>query len=136
MSATARLTMSIGQDQRLSTGNAECRLQIADGEVQTANLQSEICNLQFAILPMSADSFETELSNALGEAYVLERELTGSGMSRVFVATEKSLNRQVVKVPTRAGCWSQSRTVPPRDPARRAASAPAHRAVTCRGIDR
>jgi len=43
-----------------------------------------------------ADSFETELSNALGEAYVLERELTGSGMSRVFVATEKSLNRQVV----------------------------------------
>ena len=42
------------------------------------------------------DSFETELSNALGEAYVLERELTGSGMSRVFVATEKSLNRQVV----------------------------------------
>ena len=43
-----------------------------------------------------SDSFETELSNALGEAYVLERELTGSGMSRVFVATEKSLNRQVV----------------------------------------
>ena len=42
------------------------------------------------------DSFETELRNALGDNYVLERELTGSGMSRVFVATEKSLNRQVV----------------------------------------
>jgi hypothetical protein len=42
------------------------------------------------------DSFETELQSALGDGYVLERELTGSGMSRVFVATEKSLNRQVV----------------------------------------
>ena len=42
------------------------------------------------------DSFESELRAALGDAYVLERELTGSGMSRVFVATEKSLNRQVV----------------------------------------
>src|SRR6185503_6149293 len=42
------------------------------------------------------DSFETELQAALGDSYVLERELTGSGMSRVFVAKEKSLNRQVV----------------------------------------
>jgi len=42
------------------------------------------------------DSFESELQSALGENYVLERELTGSGMSRVFVATEQSLNRQVV----------------------------------------
>ncbi len=42
------------------------------------------------------DSFENELRTALGDAYVLERELMGSGMSRVFVATEKSLNRQVV----------------------------------------
>jgi serine/threonine protein kinase len=43
-----------------------------------------------------SDSFESELRTALGDAYVLERELTGSGMSRVFVATEQSLNRQVV----------------------------------------
>ena len=43
-----------------------------------------------------SDSFENELQTALGDGYVLERELTGSGMSRVFVATEKSLNRQVV----------------------------------------
>ena len=42
------------------------------------------------------DSFESELRTALGDAYVLERELTGSGMSRVFVAREQSLNRQVV----------------------------------------
>jgi serine/threonine protein kinase len=42
------------------------------------------------------DNFESELQLALGDNYVLERELTGSGMSRVFVATEKSLNRQVV----------------------------------------
>jgi hypothetical protein len=42
------------------------------------------------------DSFESELRTALGDAYVLERELTGSGMSRVFVAMEQSLNRRVV----------------------------------------
>ncbi len=42
------------------------------------------------------DPFEAELRTALGDAYVLERELTGSGMSRVFVAIEKALNRQVV----------------------------------------
>jgi len=42
------------------------------------------------------DSFESELRTALGDNYVLGRELTGSGMSRVFVATEQSLSRQVV----------------------------------------
>ena len=42
------------------------------------------------------DNFESELQLALGDNYVLERELTGSGMSRVFVATEQSLNRKVV----------------------------------------
>jgi eukaryotic-like serine/threonine-protein kinase len=36
------------------------------------------------------------LQAALGDAYVLERELGGGGMSRLFVATERSLNRQVV----------------------------------------
>jgi len=38
----------------------------------------------------------TRLQAALGDAYVLERELGGGGMSRLFVATERSLNRQVV----------------------------------------
>ena len=36
------------------------------------------------------------LQAALGDAYLLERELGGGGMSRLFVATERSLNRQVV----------------------------------------
>ncbi len=36
------------------------------------------------------------LQAALGDAYVLERELGGGGMSRLFVAVERSLNRQVV----------------------------------------
>jgi hypothetical protein len=40
--------------------------------------------------------FPSRLQRALGEAYVLERELTGGGMSRVFVATERALNRKVV----------------------------------------
>jgi eukaryotic-like serine/threonine-protein kinase len=36
------------------------------------------------------------LQAALGDAYLLERELGGGGMSRLFVAMERSLNRQVV----------------------------------------
>jgi formylglycine-generating enzyme required for sulfatase activity len=36
------------------------------------------------------------LQLALGDAYRLERELPGGGMSRVFLAMESSLNRQVV----------------------------------------
>ena len=42
-----------------------------------------------------------QLQTALGSAYTLERELTGGGMSRVFVATENRLRRSaVVKVLT------------------------------------
>ena len=37
-----------------------------------------------------------QLQQALGDAYSLERELGGGGMSRVFVATERALGRQVV----------------------------------------
>jgi serine/threonine-protein kinase len=36
------------------------------------------------------------LQDRLGDAYVIERELGGGGMSRVFVATEKALGRRVV----------------------------------------
>jgi len=36
------------------------------------------------------------LQAALGDAYLLERELGGGGMSRLFVAMERSLHRQVV----------------------------------------
>ena len=36
------------------------------------------------------------LQDAVAGAYVVERELGGGGMSRLFVATERSLNRQVV----------------------------------------
>src|SRR5450759_2007037 len=45
---------------------------------------------------MTSGSFETELRAALGADYGLDRELTGGGMSRVFVATERSLTRKVV----------------------------------------
>jgi eukaryotic-like serine/threonine-protein kinase len=37
-----------------------------------------------------------QLQRALGDGYTLERELAGGGMSRVFVATERALGRQVV----------------------------------------
>lgn len=38
----------------------------------------------------------TRLQAALGDAFRVERELTGGGMSRLFLATEASLNRSVV----------------------------------------
>jgi serine/threonine-protein kinase len=41
-------------------------------------------------------NFEDQLRTALSPAYEIERELTGAGMSRVFVATDKALGRKVV----------------------------------------
>lgn len=41
-------------------------------------------------------SLRDQLQAALGEAYIVDRELGGGGMSRVFVATETALGRQVV----------------------------------------
>jgi len=40
--------------------------------------------------------FAEHLQNALGSNYQLDRELTGGGMSRVFVATDRILGRKVV----------------------------------------
>jgi len=42
------------------------------------------------------DDVRSALQEALGSTYAIERELTGGGMSRVFLATETALNRQVV----------------------------------------
>ncbi len=42
------------------------------------------------------DKLLDDLKDALGDAYTIERELTGGGMSRVFVAREHALGRQVV----------------------------------------
>jgi len=43
-----------------------------------------------------ADKLVEDLKRALGDAYTIERELTGGGMSRVFVAKEHALGREVV----------------------------------------
>ena len=37
-----------------------------------------------------------QLQSTLGHSYQLDRELGGGGLSRVFVATETALGRQVV----------------------------------------
>ena len=37
-----------------------------------------------------------QLQSTLGDKYAIEHELRGGGMSRVFVAVERSLNRKVV----------------------------------------
>ena len=42
------------------------------------------------------DSLFPSLQTALGDAYRLERELSPGGMSRIFLATESSLGREVV----------------------------------------
>ncbi|HWB41479.1 MAG TPA: protein kinase [Gemmatimonadales bacterium] len=41
-------------------------------------------------------SFQDQLQQSLGDAYRIERELGGGGMSRVFLAQETALQRQVV----------------------------------------
>jgi serine/threonine-protein kinase len=43
-----------------------------------------------------SSSLQEQVQRALGNAYLLERELGGGGMSRVFLALESSLNRRVV----------------------------------------
>jgi serine/threonine protein kinase len=45
---------------------------------------------------MVSPSLQQQLQSSLGEAYQLERELGGGGMSRVFVAQERALGREVV----------------------------------------
>lgn len=42
------------------------------------------------------DKLQDDLTHALGDAYTIERELLGGGMSRVFVAREHALGREVV----------------------------------------
>jgi serine/threonine protein kinase len=43
-----------------------------------------------------SSSLQEQIQRALGNAYLLERELGGGGMSRVFVALERVLDRRVV----------------------------------------
>ncbi len=45
---------------------------------------------------MMSPSLQQQLQTSLGEAYRIERELGGGGMSRVFVAEERALGREVV----------------------------------------
>ena len=43
-----------------------------------------------------SDNLRGQLQSTLGDVYTLERELGGGGMSRVFVARETALGREVV----------------------------------------
>jgi serine/threonine-protein kinase len=43
-----------------------------------------------------ASDLRAQLQSVLGSAYVIERELEGGSMSRVFLATETALGRRVV----------------------------------------
>src|SRR2546422_6557346 len=47
-------------------------------------------------LSHSVADLQARLQSVLGDAYHIERELGGGGMSRLFLATEASLHRQVV----------------------------------------
>jgi Tol biopolymer transport system component/tRNA A-37 threonylcarbamoyl transferase component Bud32 len=52
---------------------------------------------------MKSPDVQDRLQQALGPAYVFERELAGGGMSRVFVADEAALGRKVVVKVLRPG---------------------------------
>ena len=39
------------------------------------------------------DALREQLQDALGDSYRIDRELSGGGMSRLFIATERSLER-------------------------------------------
>ncbi len=43
-----------------------------------------------------ADDIRPQVQSSLGEGYIIERELGGGGMSRTYVAMERSLSRRVV----------------------------------------
>ena len=43
-----------------------------------------------------SSNFRDQLQAALDDAYILERELGGGGMSRVYLALDRALGRQVV----------------------------------------
>ncbi len=45
---------------------------------------------------IAMNTFEERLKEALSDAYTIERELGGGGMSRVFVAIDRSLGRKIV----------------------------------------
>jgi tetratricopeptide (TPR) repeat protein len=45
---------------------------------------------------MGEPNLLSELQDAVGDAYVVDRELAPGGMSRLFLATERALDRQVV----------------------------------------
>lgn len=45
---------------------------------------------------VTSEELRTQLATAVGEGYRLERELPAGGMSRLFLATERALDRRVV----------------------------------------
>src|SRR6478672_7299717 len=83
--------------------NDECRAQsLRRLETERPTLSRRQDDLHYLMPALHRGSFVNDLllasrlQSALGDAYALERELGGGGMSRLFVATERSLNRQVV----------------------------------------
>ena len=84
---------------------------------------------------METDSFSAELQSALAPAYTIQRELTGGGMSRVFVALEHALGRTVVVkvLKPELGAGMNRERFRREIHARGAAAASAHRPGTERG---
>ncbi|GAC1416831.1 MAG: hypothetical protein NVSMB53_15840 [Gemmatimonadaceae bacterium] len=71
------------------------------------------------------------VQTTLRETVTLEHELVGGGMSRVFVAEDKTLGRKIVVklLPAETAAPGQHRALQARDRGRRAATASPHRAT-------
>src|SRR5205823_236438 len=65
------------------------------GRWRDANIRASHAVAPYLVTPMTAN-LKATLEAQLGDAYAIERELGGGGMSRVFLAEERALGRKVV----------------------------------------
>jgi serine/threonine protein kinase/TolB-like protein len=90
---TARATLTLLERKRLSP--AKARPLIAQRAVRVRRKLEKLASAP-ASFPPSVPDVRAQLEYALGSMYTIERELGGGGMSRVYVARDVALGRDVV----------------------------------------
>ena len=61
-----------------------------------AHLRADLAVLCLSDATNAVSDFKLRLQNALDAGFLIDREIGGGGMSRVFLATERALQRRVV----------------------------------------